>query len=78
MEPIFNQTFQINDMCVDCFGRMKLSAILFLAQEVAGQHCDLLAVDYDTLLRKKMLLLISKISGTLMMKCWKCLLRTAD
>ena len=54
MEPIFNQTFQINDMCVDCFGRMKLSAILFLAQEVAGQHCDLLAVDYDTLLRKKM------------------------
>ena len=54
MEPIFRQTFLINDSAVDRYGRLKPSMILFYAQEVAGQHCNLLAVDYDTLAKKRM------------------------
>ena len=54
MEPIFRQTLLINDSAVDRYGRLKPSMILFYAQEVAGQHCNLLAVDYDTLAKKRM------------------------
>ena len=54
MEPIFVQNFEITDIAVDCYGRMKPSMILFLAQEVAGRHCNLLSVDYDTLAAKRM------------------------
>jgi len=54
MEPLYSQTFEVTDIAVDRYGRMKASMILFLAQEVAGQHCDLLQVDYDTLLKKGM------------------------
>ena len=54
MEPIFVQNFEITDIAVDRFGRMKPGMILFLAQEVAGRHCNLLSVDYDTLAQKRM------------------------
>ena len=54
MEPIFVQNFEITDIAVDCYGRMKPGMILFLAQEVAGRHCNLLSVDYDTLAAKRM------------------------
>ena len=54
MEPLFTQTFEINDNVVDCYGRLKPSMILFFAQEIAGQHCNLLSVDYDTLANKRM------------------------
>ena len=49
MEPIFSQNFEVTDIAVDCFGRMKSSMILFIAQEIAGRHCVELAVDYDSL-----------------------------
>ena len=54
MEPIFSQDFLIDDHCVDRYGRLKPSMILFYAQEVAGQHCNLLAVDYDTLAKRRL------------------------
>ena len=54
MEPIYVQEFDITDNTVDCFGRLKPSMILFFAQEVAGQHCNSLSVDYDTLAAKRM------------------------
>ena len=54
MEPIYRQTFTINDSAVDRYGRLKPSMILFYAQEVAGQHCNQLSVDYDTLAQKRM------------------------
>jgi acyl-ACP thioesterase len=49
MGNIYRQTFKLNDMYVDCHGRLKLSALLYCAQEVAGQHSNLLGADYDTL-----------------------------
>ncbi len=52
MEPIFEKDFEITDICVDRYGRLKPSVILFFAQEIAGMHCTELAVDYDTLKSK--------------------------
>ena len=54
MEPFYTQNFEINDNVVDRYGRLMPSKILFFAQEVAGQHCNLLSVDYDTLAKKRM------------------------
>jgi medium-chain acyl-[acyl-carrier-protein] hydrolase len=54
MEPIFCKEFTVNDLYVDCFGRLKLSAALFLAQEVAGHHCLELGLDWDTLAQKNL------------------------
>lgn len=55
MEPIYRQSFQITDNCVDCFGRLRTSQILYFVQEVAGRHFDLISMDYDTLSEKGML-----------------------
>lgn len=49
MEPIYIQNFTIDDQFSDCFGRMKPSAMLYLAQEMGGRHSELMQVDYDTL-----------------------------
>lgn len=49
MEPIYKQDFLIDDMAVDCFGRLKLSSLLYYTQEVSGKHSTLLGADYDTL-----------------------------
>ena len=50
MEPIYSQTFTLSDVHVNCFGLLKTSMILSLAQEVAGNHFTRLAMDYDTML----------------------------
>ena len=52
MEPIFRKEFEINDLYVDCFGRLKPSAILFLAQEAAGHHCLELGLSWEQLAQK--------------------------
>ncbi len=54
MAPIFEKDFEITDICVDCYGRLKPSVILFFAQEVAGMHCTQLSVDYDTLAKRRL------------------------
>ena len=54
MQPIYSQEFRINDACVDCFGRLKSSMILYYAQEVAGRHFDRLAMTYEELAQRGM------------------------
>ena len=49
---IYSQKFTLMDMEVDCFGKLKLSTLLYYAQEVAGQHCIRLGTDYETLAKK--------------------------
>ena len=51
---MYVQNFEVSDLVVDCFGRMKPSMMLFIAQEVAGKHCLELSVDYDTLEKSRM------------------------
>ena len=54
MGPLYVQNYEVTDIAVDRFGRMKPSMILFLTQEIAGRHCLELSVDYDTLERSRM------------------------
>jgi len=51
---IYSQKFTLTDMEVDCFGKLKLSTLLYFAQEVAGKHCISLGADYDTLAKKNL------------------------
>ncbi len=51
---IYSQKFTLTDLEVDCFGKLKLSTLLYYAQEVAGKHCVLLGADYDTLAAKNL------------------------
>lgn len=52
MEPIYQQTFTVNDSQVDRFGYLRPAAMLWFAQEVAGDHFALLSMDYDSLSRR--------------------------
>lgn len=54
MEPIYRQTFILDDMAVDCFGKLKLSSLLYYAQEASGQHSALLGTDHDTLALRRL------------------------
>lgn len=54
MEHIYRQTFPITDIAVDRYGRLKPSSVLYYAQEIAGQHCNTLALDYETLAKKRL------------------------
>jgi len=38
MEPIYQLSFDITDLYVDRFGRLKSSSILYFVQEAAGKH----------------------------------------
>ena len=54
MEPIYQQSFHINDAAVDCFGRLKPSMLLFYVQEVSGIHADTLGAGFDALMSKNL------------------------
>ena len=54
MESVFRREFVVDAAHADCFGRLKPSSILYFVQEVAGQHCQQLALDWDTMAEKNM------------------------
>lgn len=60
MEPIFQKDFELTDIYVDRYGRLKPSAILLLAQEVAGMHCTELSVDSNTLEKQRLFWAVSR------------------
>ena len=52
MEPIYSEEFKITDLYIDCFGRLLPSKILYMMQEVAGNHFSRLSMDYDSLAQR--------------------------
>ena len=54
MESIYTQEFKITDNHVDRFGKLKLSTLLYFAQEVAGRHFDRISMTYEQLAEKGM------------------------
>lgn len=60
MNPVYSQKFTISDMEVDRYGRMKLSSLLYYAQEAAGKHSALLGADYDSLAQKRLFWAVSR------------------
>ena len=49
MEPVYRQSFEICDIHLDCFGRVKPSVLLYFVQEVSGKHASQLSAGWDTL-----------------------------
>lgn len=60
MKPIFQKDFELTDVYVDRYGRLRPSAILLFAQEVAGMHCTELSVDSDTLEKQHLFWAVSR------------------
>ena len=51
---IYKQNFTIDDMAVDCFGRLKSSMLLYYMQEVAGAHFATLEDKADPIAQKRL------------------------
>ena len=60
MEPIYHQDFELTDVYVDCYGRLKSSMILYFAQEVAGRHFAELSMDYESLAQRRLFWAITR------------------
>ena len=54
MEGGLEKLYDIYGTMTDCHGDLKLSALLYLAQDAAGEHCKELALDWDTMAQKQM------------------------
>jgi acyl-ACP thioesterase len=54
MESIYHRQFKIEDIHLDCFGRVKPSVLLYFAQEVAGHHAGLLGTGWEALAEKQL------------------------
>ena len=54
MELIYRQSFDISDAHLDCFGRVKPSAVLYFAQEVSANHAALLGASWEDLSEKEL------------------------
>ena len=51
---VFKKTYTVETIHLDRFGRVKPSVMLYFAQEAATGHCDLLALDWNTLAEKRL------------------------
>ncbi len=60
MEPIFRTFYTLTDLHVDRYDKLKLSTLLFFAQEAAGTHCLSLEADYDTLASRHLAWVITR------------------
>lgn len=54
MEPIYSQSFTLTDNCVDRYGRLKTSQLLYYVQEVSSQHVELMSMGADSLEQRGM------------------------
>ncbi len=80
MDSVFTQTYTIEAIHADCFGRAKASALLYFAQEAAGAHCIALGLDNASLADKHLFWVILRnrvqitrlpqIGETITVKTW--------
>ena len=49
MEKVYKQDIRLSHIHTDRFGRLTPAALLYLVQEVSGDHCHLLGADGDAL-----------------------------
>lgn len=60
MQPIYQTNFTVDDLAVDCFGRLKPSMLLYYLQEVAGSHFTLLEDQNDPIAGKNLFWAVSR------------------
>ena len=49
MDSVFQDKILVDGTLTDCFGRLKPSSILYIVQEIAGKHCQLLGLDWESM-----------------------------
>ena len=54
MDGGFEKTYEVYGTMTDCFGNLKLSSLLYFAQDTAAEHCKTLSLDWDTMAQKQM------------------------
>lgn len=54
MEGGLEKQYAIYGTMTDCCGNLKLSSLLYFAQDTAEAHCKELALDWDTMVQKQM------------------------
>lgn len=54
MEPIYRQNFLLTDVYLDCFRRLKPSAMLYFIQEMSSNHAALLGTGWEDLAEKNL------------------------
>ena len=54
MEGGLEKYYDVYGTMTDCHGNLRLSALLYMAQDAAGEHCKALSVDWDTMNQKQM------------------------
>ena len=54
MQPIYQQDFEITRLYTDCYGRLLPSKLLYIMQEVAGEHFSRISMDHQALAEKGM------------------------
>ena len=52
MESVYREKFEIRDIHLDCFGRVKPSVLLYFVQEVSGNHASRLGASWEELNEK--------------------------
>lgn len=60
MKPIYEQNILITENFTDPYGRAKPSALLYMIQQAAGEHCRLLEVDTPALDAKHLFWAVSR------------------
>lgn len=60
MEPIYQQDFEITSLYTDRYGRLMPSKLLYILQEVAGNHFSELSMDYESLATKNMMWAVTR------------------
>ncbi len=53
-EFVYQQSFPLEDIHLDRFGRLKLSVLLYFVQEISGRHAASLGSEWDTLAEKNL------------------------
>ena len=54
MEAVYTQTFQLTDLHLDRFRRLKSSVLLYFIQEVSGHHAARLGAGWEALAQKNL------------------------
>lgn len=82
MEPIYTQSFLIDNSHVDRFTHLKTSQLLSFIQEVSGRHSDILGLTWDGLAEKHMFWAVVRhrvqitrmpsLGETITLETWPC------
>jgi len=60
MDLIYRKKYSIMDNCIDRYGRLKPSQILFFAQDAATSQCDIIGMDWNSMAARGLFWVVSR------------------